>query len=145
MLFMLVACSMRPGVFLMSAPLFNRRRKHAGRDHLGGVDVEEDAVDLAEHHAELEDRVADRGRVDDRHHLLEVFAHQPVEQDGVAVAQPAQVGELLQRVARGEEALVRAVKLALQRGGVGGQQADEAEPAALLGRERRAAVQPRDA
>ena len=87
-----------------------------GLDPFGGVDGEEDGVDLLEPEAELLDRVPDGGRVHDRHDLVEVLAQQPVEQDGVAVAQTLQVGVLLQRRRGPQEPRVRAVELPLQRG-----------------------------
>jgi len=56
-------------------------------DLLRVVDRQEDPVQALVGLAELDDRRADGRRVDDRHHLVEVLAEQPVEQDRVAIAQ----------------------------------------------------------
>ena len=51
------------------------------------VGRDEEALRVARRCAELLARLADRRRVDDRHHLVDVLDHRPVEQPLVAILQ----------------------------------------------------------
>ena len=107
------------------------------------VDRQVDAARAAVLVAVALDRLADRGRVDDREHLGQVPAEQPEEEHLVAVVQRGEEDVLREVGGLVEVLQVGAALLLLQREHARGQQADEAEPLALLGAERRPLVEPR--
>ena len=111
-------------------------------DLLGGVHGEIDSVRAAELVAVALDRGADGRGVDDRQHLAEVVADEPVEQHLVAVVQTGQIdvlGEVggLRTVLR-----VGAHRLLVLGEGLRRHQAHQAQCRAFLRREGRAAVEP---
>src|SRR5690606_33642425 len=119
-----------------------------GQDLVGPVDVVG-----ADHHAtRIAVQVTEplhglgHGRcVDDRQHLLEVFLDERVEQDLVAVLQRPQVYVPSDVCRRTQVVGVRARQLLVERRDMWRQQALEAELGALLGRERGALVEQRQA
>src|SRR6185369_5631846 len=88
-------------------------------------------------------RLADHRRVDDRHHLDQVFVEQPIERGLVAILQRDQVNVALEVGSLLAIVAVDARELHLRRRHAGRQQAGEAELAALGCREGRALVEER--
>ncbi len=107
------------------------------------VDVQENAPRATECLAELLDRRAHGGRVDDREHLGDVLADQPVEEHLVAVVQLAQEDPLVEIVVQQRVLGVAARGLLLHRLDRPGKQSLEAEVSPLGFGERRAAVDAR--
>ena len=109
---------------------------------LGGVDRQVDAARAAVLVAVALDRLADGGGVDDRQHLREVVAEQPVEQHLVAVVQGRQV-DVLGQVAGLRPVLgIGAVGLLVLGEHARRHEADQVQRPALLIGERGAPVQP---
>ena len=119
---------------------------HIGEDrlHLVALRVRDEQaprppVDVAE----LLARLPHDGRVDDGHHLIDVFQQQPVEERLVLVLELAKIDMLLQVGRLGTECLVAAGDLVLDRLDLWWQEPQHAQLAPLLERERRALVQQR--
>ena len=109
-------------------------------DAVDVLDVEEDAPRPAEQVAELLDRRAHRGRVDDRQHLVHVLTDEAVEEHLVVVVQLGEEDPLLDVGVLGLELLVAPGRLLVHRLDRRRQQPVQAEMIALLQRERRSAV-----
>ena len=109
-------------------------------DVLRGVDGQVDTARTSVLVAEAADRLADRGRVDDRQHLLQVVCKQPEEQHLVAVPEQLEIDVLGQ--VRGLRLVlgVHPLELVLDRRHSPRQQPGQPQGGALLVRERGAAV-----
>jgi hypothetical protein len=107
------------------------------------VHVEEHASRAAVLVAVALDRLAHRGRVDDRQHLLDVFGQQPVEQHLVAIAQVGQEDVLRQVLGLALVLRVDPPKLSLYCGLPARQQPVEPEGTPFLLGERGAPVEHR--
>jgi hypothetical protein len=77
--------------------------------------------------AQLEARLADRGRVDNRHHLGQVVPEKPVEQHLVPVQQALEEDVLLHVVGLAPVVVERALHLQVERRDAGAQEAGEFE------------------
>ena len=109
-------------------------------DALGVVDREEDTPGTVVFVTEALDGLADRRRVDDRQHLLEIARQEVVEEHLVAVAQLGEMQILRERRRPPSELLIGAPGLLLHRRDAGGHQADEPEGGPLLVGEGRASI-----
>ena len=118
---------------MMSTSSAERSIPPQGNLHLvGGVDREVRAARTAVLVAVALDRLADGRRVDDREHLRQVVAEQPVEEHLVAVVQLAEE-DVLGQVRRLAEVLaVGAADLLFQRHDSRRQHADQAERLPLV-------------
>jgi len=107
------------------------------------LDREVEAARPAEDRSVLETGLADRGRVDDRDHLLGKLLQQAVEQGFVAVLEGGQENVFLQRIALASVISHDALDLLFDRERAGRQQAAQAERVALALGERGALVEER--
>jgi hypothetical protein len=109
--------------------------REGGRDLVGMVDGEVHAGRPPVLAAVLADRLADRRRVDDREHLVEVVGEQPVVEDLVAVVEELEIDVAGERGRLGPVLRVGAARLLLEGEHRGGKEADEVERVALVVRE----------
>ena len=109
-------------------------------DRVAHVEGDEEAARAPVDVAELLARLGDDGRVDDRHHLLDVREEEAVEEDLVRVLQGAELDVPAERRRLLEIGLVGADELVVDRLDLVREEAVEPELRALLRREGRALV-----
>ena len=104
------------------------------------IDRQKDAARTDVFVAESLDRLADRRRIDDRQHLVEVLAEQVVEEDLVSVAQLREVHVLPDGGARPPELLIDPSGLILEARDAAGKKSDQPQQVSFGHGERRTPV-----